>query len=56
MLPVRFPDTVQRHGIIDIRAASGASVHVIALRMSPEGVFNRLPQIAVSSSPGAAKI
>ena len=30
-------------------------VHVIALRTSPEGVFNLLPQIVVSSSPGGAK-
>lgn len=30
-------------------------VHVIALRTSPEGIFNLLPQIVVSSSSGAAK-
>ena len=51
----RCPDTVERRGIIDVRAASGAPVHVIALRMSPEGVFSLLPQIAASSSPDVAK-
>lgn len=53
--PGALTDSVERLGIIDICTASGLPVHVIALRMSPAGVFNRLPQIIVSSSPGAAK-
>ena len=52
MLAERFPSTAHRRGILDLHATSGGSIHVISLRVTPDGVFMLLPPIRTSMTGG----